>query len=415
MPAPLLTYDDDPDWTITGFTAADRAAFALEEEIINLPGTPDTSDEADGHQWDETSSSGSLNRWRAYIDEEEEFATVAMESLDPAVGERDATGGIVALGSGTCRIRLSYPGKEPWITRQTMRTVSVAETARLTGLSADSLVEHCHTGLAALIAGLTAGADTQRYLDANNLDPDTPAVTLNAAHFAAALDFSAVSVMSESSGTPQENRHVALVSELHATCAKHFAPGVGDRVVFRRSNGTYQVSEVDSITDISGDLSVIEFTGAVTGLTPFECVSQAQLEDFAPKVAALGSLHALLGVRRTRHFADGTVGSGLLPQLFTHNSGSVSYAYIPALERIYDFVSSAYGAPGGWIMPLAKGGDSGGPSFLIIDGTPVLLGHAHTVYGFPLVAGTSWLAAVNTALGAYTIAHPDLSSFTDFS
>lgn len=417
MPVPVLTYNADPDWTIAGFTEADRTTFTLDEEIVNLPGTPESPGSDNGHGWNESVTDGAYNRWRAYIDEPSEELTPVMESLDPDIAERDATGAIAWVSDGTARIRVSYPGREAKIYRQAMEQTGLAEVVTLTGLLASSLVKHAHDALYALISAFDPGQAAQRYISANNLDPDSPSVTLDTGHFAhGELDFSAVSVISEIDSTARENAHVALISADHASCAKHFCPGVGDRVTFRRSNGTYQTVTVATKTDIGGDLSILEFSAPVTGITPLEVISQAQLETYAPVVSELGDRHALLGVRRTRHFADGAVGSGLLPQLFRYKGSSVAYAYSESSnERMWEWLSGNYGEPGEWIMGSALSGDSGGPSFLIIDDTPVLLGHAYTTFSFPLVAATSWLSDVNTALGAHTVQHPDLSAFTDFS
>lgn len=422
MPKATLTYNSSPDFTFTGFTSADRGDWLFTEELVNIPATLPSSNSGNGHNWDEGIGSGSYNKWHASLDEAGAFSSTVLESIDTSVGEIDTDGSIKGISTGDCRIRCSYPGKESKIYTKSMSSLAVSTYVELTSLASGSLVKHCHDAIQTLISSQTAGPITQQYLSANNLDPDSPSVTLNSNHFAyGGVDFSSISVMTEKTGVAAEVRHCALVSAIHATCAYHYSPDVGDRVVFRRSNGTYQVSTVDTKTKISStDVCVLTFTSEVTGLTPLDVITQAQIEQYAPRVTDLGYSHALYGLRRTHHYADGVSGSGLLPQRLVVGSfgaGNVATNYGGG-RGIDEWQTVYYGDSGSWMMSAPLGGDSSGPIVLLINNNPVLLAHTYSIWYSPLVAGTDIVSAVNSEManaGSYSLSNPTLSTFNDYS
>lgn len=104
------------------------------------------------------------------------------------------------------------------------------------------------------------------YLDGSSYSMDTPGLTRNPDRVFPTIDLSGVSVAS----TPYEGSAqcpMILVSPRHAVCNAHLGYGAGQRVMFHRQDGSYQVVNILGTLDspAADDLRVVILDADVTG------------------------------------------------------------------------------------------------------------------------------------------------------
>lgn len=304
-------------------------------------------------------------------------------------------------------------------------------TYDVTGFTTGSLSAHCKEQIESLISGYTPGRDTQEYLLSTNNHIDNPDVTISDHPFISQFDMTGVSVM-RSSIVTEDAFPAILVSPRHVLAAKHVAQGVGNQYAFKRSDGSYQVVTVQAKYDVASgqDLSVMYLDAPVTGCKIYKTMPYNWEYDYAPSLTTVpehanSALTAIPYIRKALHLnSDVTSVSCIL----------VNHLYLcqnMVTHTAYDF-STLYNTPTPaanphtveinreWGRDMAIGGDSGGPSFLVIDGDLVLISAQQTT-----VATTNFSAytdEINTAMndmagvaqGTYVLTHPDLSAFNDY-
>lgn len=283
-----------------------------------------------------------------------------------------------------------------------------------TGYVSGSLSNHIHTAVHNLISGLQQSNSIQQYITSSNGDIDAPEITLNENIFTGALDFSGISVMR--TGRTNDGFPATLVTNRHALVAKHVAGSVGTEYLFMRSDGTFQKVSVQARTDTTGnDLTVLYFDQALTGITPYKVLPTDWEDTYAPSCNYSTETTSILPtLRKSRHFGDGSTGSCIVINTLRYYSNTSTLVYNTRAPIIApNEIPEIWGTQ-------AIGGDSGGPSFLLINNELILIGSQYTVT--QATAISKHVSEINTIMdtqagaapGTYTLTHPDLSGFTTF-
>jgi hypothetical protein len=245
----------------------------------------------------------------------------------------------------------------------------------------------------------------------------------NTSHWSHPLDFSGLMVNKSGSGGVTM---VTAVTPHHAVGVSHYRPEVGDTIVFCDLNNQTVTRQVQSVGLIPAiDFVVVRFSEALPETVKKYKLLPSNYEDYLP-------------LNRDFKIADGSIVTfrcGYLPVVITSHyrwdadwplQRPNRYAYIyqtgRQLEKILSYLpantepnnfSTYDGTPSN-----IRGGDSGGPSFFVINNDLVLASvHVTSTSGTFISSFLSQAQEKIDELGpsGQTIQTVDLSGFTDFS
>lgn len=356
-------------------------------------------------------------------------------SSNNAVAAMDAVHKITYVSDGDVEI---YVGKQNGIQKRVKRTMeSGAGTVNqydLQSFVAGSLSAHVKSQIEGLIAGHTPGRDVQEYMLSTNADIDTPSVTISDHPFIGQFDFSGVSVMGQPAAGVQEDEYPAmLVTPRHALIAKHVSTGLeGKKFAFRRLDGTYQTVTVSGryVVSDNNDLAVIMFDVDVTGCTIYQTMPYRWEVNYSPSLTYSADSErtrntAIPYIRKAQHLssAEKWVSAVVINHLYRAGDYPlfISSNSFTSIRNTPTNPPQTGEIPRAWGVDEAIGGDSAGPSFLVINGELILISSQFTETYTPNIS--EYTDEINTAIndlagvaqGTYALTHPDLSSFTDYS
>ena len=305
------------------------------------------------------------------------------------------------------------------------RTIGGGLVERFASFKAGTLGAHIQSQIEALVNGKTAGTDTtQRYWTTNNADIDAPIAVRNPDCFAAPLGLFGMSCMK---GTwPESQASLSLVTQRHALSAHHFGTSVGERVVFMRQDGTFQEVTVLQKTRIvkqggaDTDIGLIYFDADVTGIPVFKVVPKDFEKIYVPSLASSVGAIEFMSVMLIFHDIDGVYRQWTI----AHGQDEIIYGE-PSEEDVMSYTEIYVSTlkdwqgriPGG----ILEGGDSGSPSYLPINGEPILIFHTLGPASSPLLS--QYIDEINlemntqagTSQGTYVLQHPDLLEFNTYN
>lgn len=210
-------------------------------------------------------------------------------------------------------------------------------------------------------------------------DHSTASYIRNAACWAASVDLSGVAVASGDGVSWTRQRGGTLITPRHVVIAKHFAYGAGTQVRFSNAAGTVETRTVigTSFATSTYDLVVCALDAPVTVADPCNIAGEwiAQEKSVAGNYATWYSGGLAIHMDQNARVYIGTIGqvvSRTGAYAGTLNVGSQSFAScenMGFMDHYSGAVPSEYAA----MRHSPVGGDSGQPSFAIIDGEPTLL------------------------------------------
>lgn len=411
-----------PDRKIIGRATGQLLDLTIIEEPVSIGGTR-TPFASNDLTYDSVEGGTILQHASVYAEALLDSANLSLDSDDENVtlgaGNRmldQGAGGVASVfvrryGYSAQRIRRSYVSPPATINDST-------------GYAVGTLGEHILDAIIAMIGVQEQSNTIQQYITYSNWDINSPIVTLNPNIFTGGLDFSATSVMR--SDQPNDRYAPALVTNRHAIVARHTAPAIGAEILFRRANGTFQkvsVSAKQNVTPPVGassqaawDLTVLYLDAEVTGITPYKTMPVDWIDTYTPSsIQGAPSQGIIPVIRKAMHSSiDDITGSFILI-----NTLRFIEASWPVLWNTRGVIQTGE-VPEAWGKGNSIPGDSGSPSFLFINGEPVLL---TSQYG---VSATTDIAYYTTEInsimdtlasaapGTYTLTHPDLSGFTTY-
>lgn len=358
--------------------------------------------------------------------------TPVFESVTPDTATVDAAGAVTRVADGDAKILVRFPS--PLGVRGVARRMSAtgSTTAKyFQSFVSGTLGAHVNATMTAMVSGKTPSDTTKNLFTSNNYSLSAPAAVRNPNVFTGSIDLSAISIIN-GSGSGGYIHPAMLISPRHIIGATHYQPG--STVVFMGADGVMQVANVisrqnhvGSALTLSGytDIQVAYLDRAITGITPFKTLP-GNWRTYLPtghREVAYGSSEyktiKLAALTKTAHNSNGG------------NADQISITEVIELnDTDYGLSAVIYNLPFATVLPTQAwhsptiGGDSGGPVFILVDGSLVLLmcwwvgGGGTNLADMNVYINAAMnslaTAAGDPAAGTYALSHPDLSGFTSY-
>lgn len=344
-------------------------------------------------------------------------------SQTPDVCSVESDGHATVLKAGTCKILLTS-NSDKTIVKRELTSTPYSEKS-FVSYESGSLARHVWDAMMALINGKTPTDATLLNYSVINDDWANPVVVRNASNFAASLDLSGMSVMRADNGNGFWP--AALVSKRHFIAANHVTSGAQFAYCWMAPNGTMVKATPISSRQIPGTDLLIGYLDQdiPAGIKRFK-VLPSNYRSYLPsstdywlpslsKRMVVGSNQGAW-VNTPRYDALRILSVKFKDTESAYYGSNGHYAYVPVIGKSDPTLPYA-----AWEWPLHNG-DSCGPSWLVINGEAVLLGHYAEVTGSPHIADymTQVEAAMNAMASAagdatsYSLQKADLSAFTAY-
>jgi len=406
-----------PDRKIIGRKTGQLLNLTITETPVSIGGTrvPNTLDDL---EYDVITGGTILQNFEVTADDLFDSANLGLDSNNPSVASTNRnTVTDEGVGGSASIFVTRYGYSQQAIARDFDNPPTSSNDS--TGYVAGTLGASCLAEMETLINGLTQSNAIQQYLTANNADVDAPDVTINPSVFTGSLDFAATSVMSS---TEVDDRYpLALVAGRFGLIAKHVRGGIGREFVFRRTDGTYQKVATQAYTDIPDkDLSIIYLDAAVTGVPFYKTMPLDWQHTYMPSLVnanSAGHIGIIPTLRKAMHSSvDNIWGSYFL----INRASAVWIGTGETITNVRVGSEQTGDIPEEWGEGNAIGGDSGSPSFFLINGELILITSQYNQTGAVNIA--HYTAEIETAMdtmagdtpGTNTLTHPDLSGFTTY-
>lgn len=329
----------------------------------------------------------------------------AFISKTPAVASVNAEGEVRGITNGLATIDVVTPTVRKYYSR-TIALSTAVTVDTFQSWVAGSLSKHVDDAIRAMASGKTPGAATQAVLTTASGGSASPNYVRNANLFTGALDLAAISVYTSSQGN--NKFPVVLLSQRHLI-AGHVGASPGQTVVFKRTDGNYEVRTVVSqlrLADTYSESYVALLDSPITTISPMPLLPAT----FNVKLPSLlqSTFIPNLHVLNKGYAAGDWIRVLQVTQLSDVFGGFVNPNQI-SLRKSQDPVLSA------WSSPII-GGDSNGPVFMPINGVAVLCHCMNytTGGGFYPQQLTDIQAKMDTLAAGQLITQADVSGFTSY-
>jgi hypothetical protein len=330
------------------------------------------------------------------------------------------------IGNGSCVITAELVSGEKQVIGLAGQTSTPNVVDSFVSFIGGSLIKHIFDQTALQCAKNTSRP--QHYSAFSTFNPATQSFTKNAGCWFDG-DLSGVSVATAGGAT----RMCAAVTPWHALGVVHasFHPSIGETVMFVDNTGAVVTRTVEAVQYVGlRDCSVIKFTQALPDSVAKYPLLPADAGDFLPVNRIfynqgvplnLYSMYRCPIVAISHYIAD--------PNFVGQRGGrfvyvrDVEYTEFLAGAGINANYSTWFPNHSGnfegdtWLSPI-RGGDSGGPQFVLINNQPILVGSHITPFScLNLAPLRSEIQTVINALGPanQTLGAADLSAFTNFA
>lgn len=316
------------------------------------------------------------------------FQTVSLVSESTGILSNPAANGVATHQTdGECVFRATSTDGESALVKVTAATLAPAIVDAFQYWATGSLARHCADQIDGLIANKTQ-------LNVFTSPYSAPTFTRNTACWANGVDLSCASPWNSSAGALHAG---TLVSPRHVLFCKHasFYPSAGVTMYFVAPNNTV-VTRTLSAVELIGNADIV--VGVLNADVPagitFAKVLPTNYATYLPGMNTVSSV----------------------PVMSLNQAERASIAGLRTLNIYFDNTySSNYANYTGTIVA----GDSGNPTFLIINGAPVLLG----VFTWGGYGGGAHVAAYTTEIngamtslgGGYQLTAVNLTGFSTYS
>lgn len=380
---------------VVGISPATDFSLSFIEQPTGVPAGTVIVAEADANVATATGA-GVANNYRIIVADSFLRPGYAFESLDTAVCSVDADGVVSRVADGLGRINVVTPVGTRRVSR--LHTFSSYAYRSLDSWAAGSLARHIHDAISAMTADKTPSAATQNMFSVAGGGTAAPSYTRNASLFSGALDLTAISCVTDTTGS--DMFPVVLISPRHVM-AGHVGCPVGGKVVFKDSAGNYQTRTVLSQSGTGLGGSYVGLLDSPVTTVPPMSILPATWADYLPSLSAGKFTLPVLN-------KGWTAGDKLRVQVATRVGADGDMSLRPAYYASEGFL--------GWATPII-GGDSNGPVFVPVNGAPALLHCMHFSSGGEFYP--SMLTAIDAAMtalgGGYVSTKTDLSGFASYA
>ncbi len=395
----IIVGSDSPSATFKGISVQEDFSFSILETPLVTGGTTNTIQIQDANVLS-TTGAGVSNNYQIFVNDSLYDGIYllghSLNAINPAIATVNNNGNVTRIANGVASIDIITPVG----TRRYTRTMSNSGTTSqiFSSWITGSLAKHIDDNIRTLVSGKSPGSTTQLFLTSNNGNISSPNVIRNSSLFTGMLDLTSISIMR--TGFTNEQFPVVLISPRHVISG-HVGLGVGNQVVFKDSSNTYQTRTISNTIRIdtgTGEHYISLLDSAINSITPMSFLPST----WRTKLPSLGNNTWTLQVL---------------------NKGFTAGHYIRVLE--------SYGVSGNqlnlrkstdstlfsWSSDII-GGDSNGPTFVPINGVPVLLdcmnySNGGTMYSDVLTSINSIMASLLPS-PLYTATTVDLSGFNTY-
>lgn len=378
-------------------------------------------------------ASGPVTRYSLQVSQDLNLPPPQVESLNPEVFSVNPSG-LLKVSNGTGVLRVTgYAGVREFPVD--FRDPTPPTTYSHLGFQGGSLAAHCTANVLARIQGKAQGGETQNiYIDGgthreNLVDCFTEGFNPNS--ILAGVDIDCISFSRNNPDPFVLSRHRfpgILVGPRHIIGAFHCIPTTGQRVIWRRSDGSFVEANVVRDANLGGDMGIAMLDRDITGIA----FGKLLPPNYRQKLRA-GERRIINGtfIARDRALLAFGITSNTSPNLgFVRHAqvfGVASIGTVPT-GAFFDnqvFIGQPKQPEAQPFYSLPYGGDSGSPLFLLIDQagvpTPVFIGSLYTATSAPTYPEFSPMAAQRfnewgPQLGysaPFNFQYADLSAFPD--
>lgn len=344
-------------------------------------------------------------------------STGIFESATPGVATVDGSGVVTRVSDGTAKINLKViPLQGAHLKKQISypveRTTAVVNS--FNSFVAGSLGKHIYDDIDARINGVTASDATTKLFSTQ--DEGSGTYVWNTDFWAYGVDWTPIVAWNSYSDCcppgDAERRAGVLISPRHVILANHYTIPNGQTVRFIEQDGDIVTRTVSSQAQVgSTDIKILLLDSDVTAGIGFVKVLPSNYNDYLPSLFPTfdpGSATSTVSVPSVNLLGGSYIESdsdkqGYLRELsyLSLNYGT-SYTTPTIADRLAFFGRNYYT------------GDSGNPSFLIINDEAVLISITSSFGGYgPSIAdyATEINSVMTTLGGGYSLTTADLSAF----
>lgn len=374
-----------------------------------------------------TTGVSSTTRYDVEVLQDLSLGPVSITNLTPSVLQMQGNQAVGQLYNSTGRIRVKgYAGSRDYTLRFPDQAPTVTEVDE--DVVPGTLAAHCMGNLLARMSGKTPGGPAQNvFLESNHgfTLSSLSCSGYNPSSIVAGLDLACVQFASSrpaaSPGQTSEHRVPSLlVGPRHMIAAYHAMNYPGDRVFFRRNDGSFAEAIVTAVRDLGDDLGLTVLDRDITGIQFARVLPQNWPTKLrAPYANSTVENGVTVIKRRDRVFvAIGLTGNTSPGLGFVRHAQLFGLSQLGHLDSGPFFRSVAFSAPAnpafnGWYSQ-PYGGDSNSPMFVIVEQAgvqvPVFLANFYTAFSGPSYG--AHVNMINTNLNQMSVAAGDNRPFS---
>lgn len=338
--------------------------------------------------------------------------SVTWTSLTPNVATISSLGEVIRVSDGNA----SFESNGLYGKRRFSRTMTRTGGGTVTvfdSYATGSLAKHITDAMTTLINGKTPSDTTLLNYSTFSGDYTSPNVVRNTNNFAASIDLSGMSIFRNEA---QNNGYwpAALVSSRHFICANHVTGGGGFSYCWMAPDGSYvKATAIDYYVIPGTDLQVGYLDQAIPAKIKKFKVLPSNYKTYLPSTGSytLPSLSKRMALGQSdvttstaKYDSLRVLSVKMYNQAIGGYGTDTPYVNVPVTGQLDP--TSVF-AP--WEVVLHTG-DSSGPSWLLINGEPVLLGHYAEITGSPSIA--DYISTIESHMNSMALAHGDGTSYS---
>ena len=336
--------------------------------------------------------------------------TATFTNVTPSIATSDSSGNVTYVSPGTAQFNVRVGKRTKGVTCPMSLTGSSYSTT-FNSFSGTSLAKHVTDQVDTRLNLLSPSGTTQNIYSSTN---DTSHVYVrNTSNFAADVDLTFIPAYTAGSGSQTMG---VLVTPDIMIQADHSHPS--GTVYFVTSTSTTVTRSITSGMNITGtDIYVARLNAPFlsgSGVTPAKVMGAGTIGTYTGSSAVNGT-----------KITNTALANMAVPVVYTNqartlNIGTANLFYSSNFNLFTPYKGCAtlvdltkkYAT---WYTPIV-GGDSGSPSFFIVNGTGVVLGVWHTICNPSNISGkfTQINTAISTLGSSYPLTAVDLSGFSSY-
>jgi len=349
-------------------------------------------------------------------------AEIKTRSSNDNIATIDNNLNVTWISDGDVEIYVGSEGYGEKRSRIKMESDKVEKITDVIGFTVGSLALNISNEINNLISGLLPNNTSQVFW--SSINTTTPSAVMNQNLFALSYDFTGIAILRNQNAIDDRHSPV-LVSNRHALCAKHVSVQVGDISTWKKQDGTYISATCIDKTDVTylntnNDTSVVYYDKDITGVKIYKTMPKNFIDTYCKGLSDntiltdnIISFSSIPFFRKAMHNINGNLVSSLQINNLTHKQSTILFNASNINNQTVTNNSNSWGIQ-------AIGGDSGGQSFIPLNGELILIGnqyttiYTHDISDFTTEINSLMNVQAGVVQGTYALTHPNLTAFTAF-